>query len=379
MADDWSAAADPDAIGAVLDHTAFGHAWAARLVLAAALVAAVAFLPRDRWAPIALVSAASLASLALVGHAAMQTGIEGIAHRANHAAHLLAAGAWLGGLIPFMMCVSAYGDNELRPDAVRAMAGFSFWGQFVVAAIVLTGAVNIALISGRAPFPPTTPYRALLDAKIVIVGLMISLAVFNRFYLAPKLSPGAAALAALRVTSVIEAALEPSSSPWSASSPCSIRREEAGRGNYAGRFRRRLHISINVVRSRVLGMNSYGGSGTTRRPTRVALPKRRSPEIGKYAGVTVICLRLTLTVAPAGCLSTAGPERIKPMNATSGRGWINWPGAFWAEATGWPRQHFSVRQYGSHPDCRAAIAACRRSNLRSRRQHRQLIGVVTGS
>ncbi len=207
MADDWSAATDPDAIGAVLDHTAFGHAWAVRLVLAAALVAAVALTPRDRWAPITLVSAASLASLALVGHAAIQTGLEGIAHRANHAAHLLAAGAWLGGLIPFMMCVSAYRDNELRPEAVRAMAGFSFWGQFVVAAIVVTGAVNIALISGRAPFPPTTPYRALLDAKIVIVGLMISLAVFNRFYLVPKLSPGAAALAALRVTSVIEVAL----------------------------------------------------------------------------------------------------------------------------------------------------------------------------
>ena len=47
MADDWSAAVDPDAIGAVLTDTAFGHAWAAHLVLAAALVAVVAFGPRD--------------------------------------------------------------------------------------------------------------------------------------------------------------------------------------------------------------------------------------------------------------------------------------------------------------------------------------------
>ena len=37
------------------------------------------------------------------------------------------------------------------------MMWFSFSGQFVVAAIVLTGAVNIALTSGRPPFPPTRP------------------------------------------------------------------------------------------------------------------------------------------------------------------------------------------------------------------------------
>ncbi len=41
MADDWSAATDPEAIRAVLTDTAFGHVWAAHLVLAAALVAVV--------------------------------------------------------------------------------------------------------------------------------------------------------------------------------------------------------------------------------------------------------------------------------------------------------------------------------------------------
>ncbi len=207
MAGDWSAATDPRVIGEVLAGTGFGNAWALRLVLAAVLVAVVAVSPRDRWAPVGLLSAALLASLGLVGHAAMQTGLVGIAHRANHAVHLLAAGAWLGGLVPFVMCVKAYGDDDLRPSAVRAMAGFSFWGQFVVAAIVLTGVINIALISGRLPIPPTTPYRALLDAKILIVGIMISLALFNRYYLVPRLRPGATALAALRAASVSEVAL----------------------------------------------------------------------------------------------------------------------------------------------------------------------------
>ena len=45
MADDSSAAVDPEAIGAVLSETAFGRAWLAHLILAAALVAVVVFGP----------------------------------------------------------------------------------------------------------------------------------------------------------------------------------------------------------------------------------------------------------------------------------------------------------------------------------------------
>jgi copper resistance protein D len=207
MADDWSAAVDPDAIGSVLTDTGFGHAWALHLALAAALVAVVAFGPSARWAATSLVSAALLASLGLVGHAAMQTGAEGALHRANHAVHLMAAGAWIGGLVPFAMCLRAYERDDLRKDAVRTMAGFSFWGQIIVAAIVLTGVANIALTSHRPPVPPTTPYRALLVAKLVIVATMILLALFNRFVLAPRLKTSANALATLRATSLAEIAL----------------------------------------------------------------------------------------------------------------------------------------------------------------------------
>jgi putative copper resistance protein D len=207
MAEDLSAALDPGAIGAVLTDTAFGHVWAVHLLLAAALVAIVLFGPRACWAATAVASAALLASLGLVGHAAMQTGAEGVLHRANHAVHLLTTGAWIGGLVPFAMCLRAYQRDDLRREAVHAMMSFSFWGQFVVAAIILTGVVNIVWTSGRPPVPPTTPYRALLVAKIIIVAIMISLAVFNRFVLAPRLKRSATALAALRATSAAEIAL----------------------------------------------------------------------------------------------------------------------------------------------------------------------------
>jgi copper resistance protein D len=241
MAGDWSAAFDPKTIGAVLADTEFGHVWAAHLVLATALVAVVLFErlavrsnhqafhdslisrasrekpastfsqrapgPREQWGATSLASGALLASLGLVDHAAMQTGAEGVLHRANDAVHLLSAGAWIGGLVPFAMCLRAYETDELRKDAVQAMTRFSFWGQFIVAAIVLTGVVNIALTSGHPPIPPTTPYRALLVAKLFIVAVMISLALFNRLILAPRLNASATALAALRATSTAEIAL----------------------------------------------------------------------------------------------------------------------------------------------------------------------------
>jgi copper resistance protein D len=207
MADAWSAAVDPEAIGAVLTDTAFGHAWALHLALAAALVAVIVLGARGRWAATTVASAALLASLGLVGHAAMQTGAEGALHRVNHAVHLLTTGAWIGGLVPFALCLGAYRCDDLRKDSVRAMAGFSFWGQLNVAAIIVTGVVNIALTSHRAPIPPTTPYRALLVAKLVVVAIMISLALFNRFVLAPRLKESATALTVLRATSLAEIAL----------------------------------------------------------------------------------------------------------------------------------------------------------------------------
>ena len=207
MADDPSAAVDIGVIGAVLTDTAFGEAWIAHLVFATAFVAVALFAGRGAWGAITLLAGLMLASLALVGHAAMQTDVEGVFHRANHAVHLLTAGAWLGGLIPFILSRDAYAANRLRGEAVSAMKRFSFAGHFVVAAIVLTGIVNIALISGRPPLPTTTPYRILLDVKIGVVAIMILLALFNRYRLAPRLASDAAALAALRATSVAEVAL----------------------------------------------------------------------------------------------------------------------------------------------------------------------------
>ena len=124
MADDWRAAIDPGVITAVLADTDFGRVWLFRLFLAVALTAVVLLRPQ-RWATITVAAGLLLASLALVGHAAMRTGFQGVFQRGNSAVHLLAAGAWLGGLTAFIGSLGAYAVDGLRRDAVHAMARFS--------------------------------------------------------------------------------------------------------------------------------------------------------------------------------------------------------------------------------------------------------------
>jgi putative copper resistance protein D len=188
MEGDWSALVDPESIGAVLTDTGFGAVWLWRLVLAAALVAALALGRGDPTFALLLGSALLLASLGLVDHAAMQIGAVGALHRANDALHLLATAAWLGGLPMFALCLKACGDPSLSAAAVTAMRRFSFWGQFDVALVVLTGIVNVALTSGLGALSPTTPYRMLLVAKLVLVATMVALALVNRYVLAPRLA-----------------------------------------------------------------------------------------------------------------------------------------------------------------------------------------------
>ena len=207
MVGDWSAFFDLGSISAVLTDTDFGAVWLWRLVLAAALVAALALGRGGPTLPLAVGATLLLASLGLVDHAAMQAGALGALHRGNDGLHLLATAAWLGGLPMFALSLRAYRDPSLSAAAVTAMRRFSFWGQFDVALVVLTGIVNVALTSGLPPLAPTSPYRLLLAAKLVLVATMVALAAFNRYVLAPRLRPDGPAQRALARSCVAEVAL----------------------------------------------------------------------------------------------------------------------------------------------------------------------------
>jgi putative copper resistance protein D len=207
MGEGWSDVLNPEMLAGVLTDTAFGQVWQWRLGLVMIFLVALATGRHDRWAFIAPAAALLLASLGLAGHAIMQTGPVGALHRVNDAAHLLVAGAWVGGLVPFILCVNRFGDPALRSEAVLATRRYSTWGHIVVALVVLTGVVNVALTLHVAPIPFASPYQTLLAAKIVMVATMIATAVFNRYVLVPRLKDEAGrAVEALKFNSIAEIA-----------------------------------------------------------------------------------------------------------------------------------------------------------------------------
>jgi putative copper resistance protein D len=207
MADDWSGVWNPEMLEGVLFDTAFGRLWQARLVFCAVLAVALAFRAGNRWGLRTGLAALTLASLGLTGHAAMQTGALGALHRANDALHLLCGGAWIGGLLPFALCLFACSRPELRGEAVSSMMRYSRYGHFFVALVVLSGATNVALTTGALPFPPSSPYRTLLLAKIALVACLVALALVNRYVIVARWGPDEKSLRALRATSMAEIAL----------------------------------------------------------------------------------------------------------------------------------------------------------------------------
>jgi putative copper resistance protein D len=208
MGDGWSDSVNPDTLRAVAFETAFGQVWLWRIGLALVLVGALARGRHDRWAFVVSVAALLLASLGLVGHAAMRDGALGALHRLNHAVHLLCAGAWLGALPPLVLCLKRCGDLRLRSAAGVALRRFSGLGHFLVALVVLTGVVNTMLTLGRWPHDFSSLYQALLAAKIALVAAMIGLALVNRYILTPRVKEqSGAALRALAVSSIVEIGL----------------------------------------------------------------------------------------------------------------------------------------------------------------------------
>ena len=208
MGEGWSDSVNPETLSAVAFETAFGQVWLWRMGLALILVIALATGRSDRWAFVVPAAALLLASLGLVGHAAMQSGLIGALHRLNHGVHLLCAGAWLGSLPPLIFCLMRYGDPRLRSEIGLTLRRFSGLGHFVAALVVLTGIVNTAWTLGAWPVDFSSPYQMLLAMKIAIVAAMLVMALVNRYILTPRIKgQTGAALRAIAINSVAEIGL----------------------------------------------------------------------------------------------------------------------------------------------------------------------------
>lgn len=134
-------------------------------------------------------AAGMLASLAGAGHAQIEEGWAGVLHVSADAAHLLAAGAWLGGLAPLGFILLGYagrtGQDGIDVDGV--LMRFSGMGYAAVATLVGTGLVNSWLLVGSVSSLLNSTYGLILVAKLVSFGGMLALAAANRFWLVPAL------------------------------------------------------------------------------------------------------------------------------------------------------------------------------------------------
>ena len=186
-----------DAIAKLLTATQFGDAWLARLALALALALlllrfdpAVGWRTRAQSAFAVLLSAAFIAGLAWSGHGGAEAGTAGLIEALGDAAHLIAAGAWVGGLVPFvMMMASALNarDQTSASIAVDVTSRFSNVGIVTVATLIATGIVNSWYLVGSVPHLIGTSYGQLLLVKVCLFAAMVALAAVNRLRLMPRL------------------------------------------------------------------------------------------------------------------------------------------------------------------------------------------------
>jgi putative copper resistance protein D len=203
----------------VLTETRFGIDWIARLTMAS-LLAIFLLQPMRTPAFTSATSAVSavlasglLASLAWAGHAAATPGLTGTFHIASDALHLVAAGAWIGGLWPFAILLRnarRAGDPASVAVANVATRRFSILGMMSVTAILATGAINAYALLGTLAIPVRTAYGRLLLVKIGLFIAMVGIASFNRLRLAPRLSSqctGMSSVQQLERNSLAEAGL----------------------------------------------------------------------------------------------------------------------------------------------------------------------------
>ncbi len=191
----------------VLTDTRFGLVWCIRLALALLLALLLPW-RATRWLQITI-AAAFLGLLALVGHAGATPGPAGDLHLVSDILHLLAAGAWLGGLpaFAFFLWQAGRGTGRARDAAtVRVVDRFSRLGVLSVGILLASGLVNSwSLLNGPRDLI-ASDYGRLVALKIALFGAMVAIAAVNKFYLTPRL-PTAAALRALRRNSLAEICL----------------------------------------------------------------------------------------------------------------------------------------------------------------------------
>ncbi|WP_458760881.1 copper homeostasis membrane protein CopD [Afipia sp. TerB] len=210
MSGSMTALVDTETVWAIVHDTGFGTVWTLRMLVAALTIGVAAWSLRSKTAAhhqkwIMFLAAVLLKSLAGTGHAQIEEGWAGIIHVIADAAHLLAAGAWLGGLIPLALVLHRYLAKDLNVgprDIDRILVRFSGMGYLAVAVLIGSGLVNGWFLVGSLSGLLNTPYGQILLGKLALFAGMLALAVANRFWLVPSMR---------RIrTDVVEGSMRPS-------------------------------------------------------------------------------------------------------------------------------------------------------------------------
>jgi putative copper resistance protein D len=177
MAGSWEAAFDPSTLRLVLGNTFFGQVWRWHLLLNGLLVALL-MSPLRANLPLRIgLASLLLATLAPVGHGAMLDGLNGQLLILNQIIHLTCVGAWLGGLMVLVLILRQPAEHSIQATLQR----FSGIGYVLVAGLVMTGLINVRVLTGQFwPTPLLSGFALILLVKVVLVAAMLGLALFNR-------------------------------------------------------------------------------------------------------------------------------------------------------------------------------------------------------
>lgn len=181
-----------DALSVVVNETQFGFVSEIRLVLVIILAGCLMV---DRAAPLRWVGLASalglIAAIAWTGHAGSGVGQLGFLQLTADVLHLIAAAAWLGGLVSLALLLAtarrhdALAWSSVARDATRR---FSTLGVVSVGIILATGMVNSWILVGSLHALMVTDYGRLLMLKVALFAAMLLIAGVNRFWLTPRLT-----------------------------------------------------------------------------------------------------------------------------------------------------------------------------------------------
>jgi copper resistance protein D len=164
--------------------TGLGRIWLLRLAGLGALLLYTWRGPkrqRHYHAAVAGLCAGLLATLAWLGHAVSAEGAEGFAGIFAYGCHVLAAGAWLGGLLPLSIALAKARAGGDRRCLCASLEGFSRMAMAAVALLLASGLVSAGLnTAGFADLGRTT-YSWVLAGKIALFAVLMAMAAANRW------------------------------------------------------------------------------------------------------------------------------------------------------------------------------------------------------